>query len=99
MFGHGQTEAVAIAKAVDASVESHDAFTIEESIVVRPKAGATISDKAKRKTQAENKKSRTARAQSRKAKKAKPRKKKGTMTGTFSSSLLMIRWLRSLSTC
>ena len=40
-------EAVAIARIIDTSIESHDVVAIEESVVVRPNKDATRSDRAR----------------------------------------------------
>ena len=68
-------EAVAIAKIIGTSIESHDALAIEESIVVRPNKDATESDRAREKSQTDNKKSRSKKRQSRKTPASKSRKK------------------------
>ena len=72
-------EAVGIAKAVDGSIESHDALVARESIVVRPTADAPKSDQRTKRSLAKGKKSRKEKEKPRKTKKSKSRDKKQSL--------------------
>ena len=65
-------EAIIIAKTINASVESHDTLSIDESMFVRPNAAVSNSNRSKKKSQTKSKKLRTSTQKSRASKMSKP---------------------------